>query len=561
MALDPSIILRAGTAPTPDYAGTMELRSQLQLRNAAVERAARQEAEARTKSVRLKDIGGKAAGGDLTGARRDAAASGDVDALALVDKLDTSQREAVKRRIDAAAPLAFEAQKVPYDQRRAFINSHMDQLAANGWSREEVAALDPTDANLSAFVTSSIGVKEQLDRADKAAELADKAAERRSDREFQRGNAFISAGLFPPSEGGAATPAGGGTPGASGDVSRLINTDAGGGYLPDTVQTLGQFVEFGRGLNKRGAKSSSAGTYQINGSTMRDFGPKVFGKDWASQPFNAETQDAVGREIFDWAKAQRNPVAALRGRWVGLDAGTARKLVSGSWEDARGTIAQSETGGASGASANANRSAGLAIIPGGKIDREAKAELRAESKERRAEEKADRAAATAIGTETMKLRKEFEGLKDVKDFNEVRANFKQVEALGRKPTATAQDDIALIFSYMKMLDPGSVVREGEFATAQNAAGIPDQIANLYNKALEGNRLNAKQRVNMVGTAATVYKQRREKYNTLAEQYQGYAKDSGIEPTKVSRRMVIDRPKGTLTVKPPADIQSILDKYR
>jgi hypothetical protein len=37
---------------------------------------------------------------------------------------------------------------------------------------------------------------------------------------------------------------------------------------------------------------------------------------------------------------------------------------------------------------------------------------------------------------------------------------------------------------MKMLDPTSVVREGEFATAQNAASIPIKIVNMYNKALE-----------------------------------------------------------------------------
>ena len=53
--------------------------------------------------------------------------------------------------------------------------------------------------------------------------------------------------------------------------------------------------------------------------------------------------------------------------------------------------------------------------------------------------------------------------------------------------------ISLIFGFMKMLDPGSVVREGEFATAQNAASIPDRIRNAYNRALEGTRLNPQQR--------------------------------------------------------------------
>jgi hypothetical protein len=58
----------------------------------------------------------------------------------------------------------------------------------------------------------------------------------------------------------------------------------------------------------------------------------------------------------------------------------------------------------------------------------------------------------------------------------------------KRMTASRKDavgDIALIFGYMKMLDPTSVVREGEFATAQSAAGVPERILNLYNKAVEG----------------------------------------------------------------------------
>ena len=39
-------------------------------------------------------------------------------------------------------------------------------------------------------------------------------------------------------------------------------------------------------------------------------------------------------------------------------------------------------------------------------------------------------------------------------------------------SANAAGDMALIFSYMKMLDPNSTVREGEYATAEAAAGVP-----------------------------------------------------------------------------------------
>ena len=66
--------------------------------------------------------------------------------------------------------------------------------------------------------------------------------------------------------------------------------------------------------------------------------------------------------------------------------------------------------------------------------------------------------------------------------------------------ASAAGDISFIFQYMKMLDPGSVVREGEFATAQNAAGVDQQIQNLYNRALSGQRLNPRQREDFLNSA-------------------------------------------------------------
>jgi hypothetical protein len=51
---------------------------------------------------------------------------------------------------------------------------------------------------------------------------------------------------------------------------------------------------------------------------------------------------------------------------------------------------------------------------------------------------------------------------------------------------SAQGDIGMIFSYMKMLDPTSSVREGEQATARNAPGVAPQIIAMYNRALKTN---------------------------------------------------------------------------
>lgn len=135
------------------------------------------------------------------------------------------------------------------------------------------------------------------------------------------------------------------------------------------------------------------------------------------------------------------------------------------------------------------------------------------------------------------LRKEFNAQAEVKDFRAIRQSYRQIRELGK--TNNAQNDIAMIFSYMKMLDPGSVVREGEFAQAQNAAGVPDQIRNMYNKALSGERLNDTQRANMIATAESVYDRTRRSYNDRVEEYRGYASDYDLVPDRVAKIVDIE----------------------
>ena len=65
--------------------------------------------------------------------------------------------------------------------------------------------------------------------------------------------------------------------------------------------------------------------------------------------------------------------------------------------------------------------------------------------------------------------------------------------------------MALIFNFMKMLDPGSTVREGEFASAQNTSGVDDKIINFYNQALKGTRLNDSQRAGLRAQSTGLFK--------------------------------------------------------
>jgi len=123
------------------------------------------------------------------------------------------------------------------------------------------------------------------------------------------------------------------------------------------------------------------------------------------------------------------------------------------------------------------------------------------------------------------LRKEFSGLS--KEFVTVRDAKNQIDAIAKNPSPGA--DVALIYSFMKILDPGSVVRETEYATAQNAAGVPDQIRNVWNRILSGERLNENQRADFVNQARTVYGTREGSYRSQQEQFRGIAERKGLDP--------------------------------
>jgi len=127
-------------------------------------------------------------------------------------------------------------------------------------------------------------------------------------------------------------------------------------------------------------------------------------------------------------------------------------------------------------------------------------------------------------------RKEFTGLKSVKDFSDVSSAYSRVINSASDPSAAG--DLALIFNFMKVLDPGSVVREGEFATAQNAGGVDQRIRSLYNRVVDGTRLTVPQRADFVDRATRLYGGAETQYKSIAQQYADFATEAGLDPNLV-----------------------------
>lgn len=125
-----------------------------------------------------------------------------------------------------------------------------------------------------------------------------------------------------------------------------------------------------------------------------------------------------------------------------------------------------------------------------------------------------------------KLAKEYQN--NTKNFTDVQEAYRRIQAA----EDNAAGDLSLIFSYMKMLDPGSVVREGEFATAQNAAGVPQRVVNLYNRILEGERLGEKQRKQFRGQAEKLFGAAGKRENEVRSGLEKVIKNYGLNSENV-----------------------------
>ena len=128
------------------------------------------------------------------------------------------------------------------------------------------------------------------------------------------------------------------------------------------------------------------------------------------------------------------------------------------------------------------------------------------------------------------IRGEFVAIPAVKSFSEQAQAFGRIVASAEDPSPAG--DLALIFNFMKVLDPGSTVREGEFANAQNAGGIDDKVRGLYNQIINGKRLSEVQRADFVGRAQRLYGNAEQGYAQTERFYQGVAKRAGLKPEDV-----------------------------
>lgn len=126
----------------------------------------------------------------------------------------------------------------------------------------------------------------------------------------------------------------------------------------------------------------------------------------------------------------------------------------------------------------------------------------------------------------------------VKNLPTVQNGYERMKSGFNQVTSATDDkgksvgDIAIIYGFMKLQDPDSVVREGEFATAANAGGVAPNIMNLYNKVLNGEMLPPGVREGLMAQAKAQYNNYAQQVRDSNKRYLEIAKSSGVDPAKV-----------------------------
>ena len=128
------------------------------------------------------------------------------------------------------------------------------------------------------------------------------------------------------------------------------------------------------------------------------------------------------------------------------------------------------------------------------------------------------------------LRKEFAGLPAIKEFSTVQTAHKQVINALNNPSAA--NDLAAATKFMKLLDPGSVVRESELGMAMAATGAIDLMGNYLQRLQNGERLNPAQRADFKKAAELAYKAAEDTYDQIRQQYVDLANSYNLNPDNI-----------------------------
>lgn len=126
----------------------------------------------------------------------------------------------------------------------------------------------------------------------------------------------------------------------------------------------------------------------------------------------------------------------------------------------------------------------------------------------------------------LKLRSDFRAEPIYKGFEETKAAKLQIDQAAKM--ATPAGDLAAATKIMKILDPGSVVRESELGMAMAATGVEDKVRNYANMVVTGQKLTPAQRKDFVTLSDKLYDAAAGQFNQKRNEYAGIAERNKLD---------------------------------
>lgn len=121
------------------------------------------------------------------------------------------------------------------------------------------------------------------------------------------------------------------------------------------------------------------------------------------------------------------------------------------------------------------------------------------------------------------------------EFNTISKDFRTVQDAYSKIKQTSDSgagDMSMLYAYVKLLDPGSVVRESEFATAAASGSFGEQVQGAAKSILAGGRLPPSQRTEFLNEAERLYQGQKLGYDRISNVYTDIAKRKGLDPQNI-----------------------------
>ena len=147
---------------------------------------------------------------------------------------------------------------------------------------------------------------------------------------------------------------------------------------------------------------------------------------------------------------------------------------------------------------------------------------------------------TKAGTEATDKIKE-QSLKNANvlrdEYNALTKNYRTVQdaynkIIGASKSGTGAGDMAMLYAFMKLNDPESVVRESEFAAAASTGSLGERMQGLVLRVLNGERMPESVRAELTNEAKNMFGAQQKSYGVIKERYKGLSERANVNPEDV-----------------------------